>query len=166
MLVIAFPTLGAFLTIAFLNLVFFGRVWPAQVLLDIVAGIPDQALALQTLYTTPTGWLVMAPVASAWLVALIVRRPATILVSLLVFVMINVAFLLGAFHPGAAGVTFVLLTMLAITLIPGARTPLTNVFVDLVAVLQIAIAWATAVDRDIVVAWMQWVADAALIVIG
>jgi len=40
--------------------------------------------------------------------------------------------------------------VLAITVTPGVRGPLSNALVDLVAVLQIAIAWAAAVDRDIV----------------
>lgn len=160
MLVIAFPTLGAFATIAFLNLLFFGTPWPQEDVVAILAGIPAGIAGLQALYATPTGWLIAAPVLSSWLVAAIVRRPAAIAVSTIVFLLLNAAFLLGAFHPGAAGVTFTLLTLLAITLIPGARTPVTNVLVDLVAVLQIVIAWAAALDRALVLEWMQSVADA------
>ncbi len=160
MLVIAFPTLGAFATIAFLNLLFFGTPWPQQDVIAILAGIPAGLASLQQLYMTPTGWLIAAPVVCSWLVAAIVRRPAAIPVSTIVFLLLNVAFLLGAFHPGAAGDTFTLLTLLAITLIPGARTRTTNVLVDLVAVLQIAIAWAAALERPIVLVWMQSVADA------
>ncbi len=156
MLVIAFPTLGAFATIAFLNLLFFGSLWPQQDLAVILAGIPAGIDALVALYTTPTGWLVAA----------IVRRPAAIPVSTIVFLLVNVAFLFGAFHPGAAGVTFTLLTLLAITLIPGARTPITNVLVDLVAVLQIAIAWTAALDRPVVRQWLQLVADAWVALTG
>jgi hypothetical protein len=166
MLVIAFPTLGAFATMGLLNQVFFGAPWPAQVVSDIVAGIPQRALDLQALYTTTAGWLAIAPVASAWLVAIIVRRPAAIPVSTIVFVLINLAFLMGVFHPGASGVIFILMTLLAITLIPGARTPLTNLLVDLVAVVQIAIAWATAFDSEIVRAWMTSVDDALRVLFG
>lgn len=166
MLVIAFPTLGAFATIAFLNLLFFGALWPQQDVAAILAGIPAGIGALVALYTTPTGWLIAAPLLSSWLVAAIVRRPAAIPVSTIVFLLLNVAFVLGAFHPGAAGVTFTLLTLIAIALIPGARTPTTNVLVDLVAVLQIAIAWTAALDREIVVAWMQLVADAWVAFLG
>lgn len=127
MLVIAFPTLGAFATIIFLNMLFFGTPWPQEDVASILASIPAGLAALQVLYTTPTGWLIAAPVLSSWLVAAIVRRPAAIPVSTIVFLLVNVAFLLGAFHPGAAGATFTLLTLLAITLIPSARTPTTNV---------------------------------------
>ena len=98
--------------------------------------------------------------------AAIVRRPAAIPVSTIVFVLLNVAFLLGAFHPGAAGASFLLLSLLAITLIPGARTPLTNALVDLVAVLQILIAWSAALGRPIVLEWMQSVATAWVLVSG
>lgn len=166
MLVIAFPTLGALATIAFLNLLFFGVPWPQQTVTEMFSQIPQTFAGLQALYATPTGWLLAAPVVSAWLVAAIVRRPAAILVSTIVFVMLNVAFLLGAFHPSAAGVAFTLLTLLAITLIPGARTRVTNTFVDLVAVLQIAIAWTAALDRTIVLDWMQSIADSWIILFG
>ena len=166
MLVIAFPTLGAFATIGFLNVLFFGSLWPRQDISEIVRGLPEAFAALTVLYTTPTGWLIAAPLASAWLVGLIVRRPMALVVSTVVFVLINGAFVLGAFHPGVAGVTFILLTLLAITLIPAARTPLTNALVNLVAVLQIAIAWAAALDRPLVLEWMQSVAAASLLVFG
>lgn len=165
MLVIAFPTLGAFATIAFLNVLFFGTPWPTSDVEAIFGGIAPGIAALTALYSTPTGWLIAAPLASAWLVALIVRRPRSIVVSTIVFLLLNVAFLLGAFHPGAAGATFSLLTLLAIALIPAARTVATNVLVDLVAILQIAIAWLAALDRPIVLEWMQstFVAWSALV---
>lgn len=166
MLVIAFPTLGAFATIAFLNVLFFGVPWPGSNLGTQLADIGTEISGLAALYTTPTGWLIVAPLASAWLVALIVRRPQAIIVSTIVFVLINIAFVLGVFHPGAAGVTFALLTLLAITLIPAARTRATNVLVDMVAALQIMIAWAAALDRPVVLEWMQSVADAYVLLFG
>lgn len=166
MLVLAFPTLGAFATIMFLNVLFFGAAWPGLDLAEIAAGLSGGIAELAVLYTTPTGWLVAAPLASAWLVAAIVRRPATIPVSAIVFLLLNVAFLLGIFHPGAAGTSFLLLSLLAITLIPGARSITTNVLVDVVAALQIGIAWAAALGRPIVLDWMQSVADAWVLLVG
>ena len=76
--------------------------------------------------------------------------------------LINAALLLGMIHPGAAGVTFLLLTLLAITIIPAAKSTLSNVLVDLIAVLQIGIAWAAALDRAIVQEWMVSIAQALL----
>lgn len=166
MLVIAFPTLGAFATIAFLNVLFFGAPWPSVDVIALFSDIGPGASALAVLYTTPTGWLIVAPLLSAWLVAIIVRRPRSIVVSTLVFVLLNLAFLLGAFPSGEAGVAFSLLTLFAIALIPAARTVVTNVLVDLVAVLQIAIAWLAAFDRPIVLEWMQVISEAAQTFVG
>ncbi len=166
MLVLAFPTLGAFATIAFLNLLFFGAPWPGLDLAAIAAAVPAGIDDLLALYATPTGWLIAAPLVSAWLVAAVVRRPAAIAVSTMVFVVLNLAFLLGVFHPGAAGVTFLLLSLVAIALIPGARSALTNVLVDLVAVVQVGIAWTAALDRPVVIEWMRVVSDAWMSLAG
>jgi len=166
MLVLAFPTLGAFATIMFLNLLFFGSIWPGLDIAAVAAGAVAAVPQLVALYATPTGWLIAAPLLSAWLVAAIVRRPAAIPVSTIVFVLLNLAFLLGVFPPGAAGASFLLLTLLAITLIPAARTPVTNALVDLVAVLQIVIAWSAALDRPVVLDWMQSVATAWVVLTG
>jgi hypothetical protein len=166
MLVLAFPTLGAFATIMFLNVLFFGWVWPGLDLAAVATGVVANVPQLVSLYGTPTGWLVAAPLLSAWLVAAIVRRPAAIPVSLIVFLLLNLALLVGVFHPGAAGTSFLLLTLLAITLIPAARTPITNALVDLVAVLQILIAWTAALSQPIVLDWMQSVATAWVLLTG
>lgn len=166
MLVIGFPTVGAFATIAMLNVAFFRAPWPGLDLVALVASLPERTVGLLGFYTTPDGWLLLAPVASAWLVALIVRRIAAVPVSIIVFLLLNVGFVLGLFHPGAAGVTYTLLTLLAITLIPAARTPVTNLLVNLVAVLQIVIAWTAALERDVVVEWMLGLAAASLLLFG
>jgi hypothetical protein len=165
MLVIGFPTAGAFATIVLLNLAFFASPWPGGASTGLGA-YPVVLSELIALYTRPTGWLLAAAVVSAWLVAIAVRRPLTIPVSALVFVLVNAAMLLGMIHPGAAGVTFLLLTLLAITIIPAAKSTLSNVLVDLIAVLQIGIAWAAALDRAIVQEWMVSIAQALLPLVG
>lgn len=163
--VIGFPTAGAFTTIVLLNLAFFAEPWPGGARMSIGA-YPVPFGELFALYTTPTGWLLAAAVVSAWLVAIVVRRPLTIPVSALVFLLLNAAMLLGMIHPGAAGVTFLLLILLAITIIPAARSTLSNVLVDLVAVLQIGIAWAAALNSAIVQDWMISIAAALLPYVG
>jgi len=165
-LVIGFPTAGAFATIAVLNVAFFRSPWPGLDLAALAASVPAASRDVVALYSTPEGWLLIAAVASAWLVALIVRRPAAMPVSAIVFLLLNIGMILGMFHPGAAGITFTLLTLLAITLIPAARTPTTNVLVDLVAVLQIVIAWRAAFESDVVLEWMLGIAAASLVLFG
>lgn len=160
MLVIAFPTGGAFVTLAMLNIAFFGIVWP----LDLTAvwqSIPERWDELAGRYGTPFGWVNIAPLVSAWLVALIVRRPLAILVSTLVYALIIGAFVLGLIAPGAAGVTYILLTLLAITLLPTGRTMAQNALVTGIAVAQLGIAWTVALDRPVVVEWMLGLVAAA-----
>ncbi len=165
MLVIAFPSIGAFVTVTALSLLFFGTT-ALDGLGSVLAGIDERAVQLVASYGTPTGLLLAAPVLSAWLVAAIVRRPAAVPVSIAVFLLLNAGFLLGMIAPGSAGITFTLLTIVAITLIPAARTTTQNVLVDLVAVLQIVIAWTAAFDRPIVVEWMQGIGATALRLLG
>jgi len=110
--------------------------------------------AVPHLFDQPSGWLLIAPVLSAWVIALVVRRPGSILVSTLVFFAIIGAFVIGLIPAGSAGNTFILMTLMAIALIPTRKELITVVMMDVVAVLQIAIAWATAFNRDIVLQWM------------
>jgi len=165
MLVIAFPSIGAFVTVTALSLLFFGAS-AFDGVAEILAGAPERAVAVVSSYATPTGLLLAAPVVSAWLVAIIVRRPVAIVLSIVVFLLLNAAFVLGMIGPGSAGVTFTVLTIVAITLIPAARTRTQNVLVDLVAVLQIVIAWTAALDRPIVMEWMTGIAANISAVLG
>ena len=153
-LVIVYPTIAAFVAMFFLNFVFTGSLLN-PLGRGILEGIPERFASLGPLFSTLNGWLLIAPVVSAWLIAIIVRRPGAILVSTLVFVAILGAFTLGLLPPGSAGNTFILMTVLAIALIPTARNRATTILVDVVAVSQIAIAWAAAFNREIVVAWMN-----------
>ncbi len=165
MLVIAFPSIGAFVTVSALSLLFFGTT-AFDGLGAVLDGIPERATQLAASYSSPTGLLLAAPVLSAWLVAAIVRRPVAIPLSVVVFLLLNAAFLLGMIAPGSAGVTFTLLTILAIALIPAARTLRQNLLVDLVAVVQIAIAWTAALDRPIVVEWMTGIGSNVAALLG
>jgi hypothetical protein len=158
-LVIVYPTVSALAAIMFLNLVFtrlpfgdYGR--------SVVAGAPERLASLGDALISMNGLFLVAPVLSAWLIALIVRRPGSILVSSLVFGAVLGAYVVGLIPPGSAGNTFILMTVMAIALIPTAKERVTTILVDIVAVLQIAIAWATAFNREIVVSWMTAIADA------
>ncbi len=158
-LVIVYPTVSALAAIIFLNFVFtglpfgdFGR--------GVVADTPERFANLGEILLSVNGLFLVAPVLSAWLIALIVRRPGSILVSTLVFVAVLGAYVVGFIPPGSAGNVFILMTVMAIALVPTAKERVTTILVDIVAVVQIAIAWATALNREIVVSWMTAVADA------
>lgn len=153
-LVIVYPTAAALAALVALNTVFRHQ----SIGFDAAQlhGIEERLRIVGSLLTTIDGWLLVAPVVSAWLIALIIRRPGSIIVSTLVFVALLGAFVLGMLPSGAAGTTFIMMTLLAIALIPTARTGLANALVDLVGIGQIAIAWAAAFNRPVVLEWMQF----------
>jgi len=153
-LVIVFPTVAAIGAIAILNLIFTGRALGNTGRL-LIAGTPERFAHLPVVFQQPSGWLLIASVLSAWLVAIIVRRPGSIVVSTLVFIAILGSFVIGLIPAGSAGNTFILMTLMAIALIPRRKEMITVVLMDVVAILQIAIAWASAYNRDIVLQWMD-----------
>ncbi len=152
-LILAYPTVSALLAFAFLEWAFLGRPF-AFVGLLLEGGRP-LADVLTILFTTFNGFLVIAPVLSAWLVALIVRKPGAILISTLVFFSVVASSVLGFLPVNSAGDTFLLMVIMAVALIPTARAIPTILLVDAVAILQIVIAWAAAFNRPIVVEWMN-----------
>jgi hypothetical protein len=154
LLVIVYPTVAALAAIMTLNLIFTGRL-VGVVGRTIIVGADDRFAALGLLFSSPDGLLLAAPVIGAWMVAIIVRRPGSILVSTLVFVAILGAFVIGFLPSGSAGNTFILMTMMAIALIPTPRRRLLISLVDSVAALLIGVAWLTALNRPIVLEWMN-----------
>jgi hypothetical protein len=153
-LVIVFPTVAAIGAIAILNLIFTHR-FLGSTGRGLLAGAGDRLAQLPVLFEHPSGWLLIAPVLSAWLIALIVRRPGSILVSTLVFLAVLGAFVIGLIPAGSAGNTFILMTLMAIALVPTRKELITVVLMDLVAFAQIVIAWGTAFNREIVLQWMN-----------
>ncbi|MFC5501716.1 hypothetical protein ACFPJ4_05595 [Lysinimonas soli] len=153
-LVIVFPTAAAIGAIGALNLIFTGRIL-GSLGRGLLAGVPERFETITAMFTSIDGLLLAAPVLSAWVIGLIVRRPGSIVVSTLVFVAVLGASTLGLVPSGSAGNTFILMTLMAIALIPTARERFTIALVDVVAVLQIAIAWAIAFNRPVVLDWMH-----------
>jgi hypothetical protein len=153
LLVVVYPTVAALAAIVALNLIFLGQplTRSAAATFD---GAGDRFARLGDIFTQPTGWLLLASVGSAWLVALLVRRPAAIFISSLVFVAILIAFVLGLLPPGSAGNTFILMTVMAAALIPAGRSRGVNLALLGIALLQIAIAWASAFNRPILQEWI------------
>lgn len=152
-LVIVYPTAAALSAIMLLNLIFIGN--PLGSLgARVITGAAERFESLGPLFARPDGWLLIASVLSAWLIALIVQRPGSIVVSTLVFGAIIGSYVLGLLPSGSAGNTFILMTLMAIALIPTPRGRVTVVLMSLVALLQIVIAWTSAFNRATVVEWL------------
>lgn len=153
-LVLVFPVLAALTSMTFLELIFLGR--PLQFLLGSIAESAFTPEALWTfLTTTVSGWMVVAPVLCAWIIALLVRRPGAILLSTLTFAALLGAQLTGVIPPGTAGASFLLHVLTAVALIPAARTRTTTLLLDLVVVLLWVIAWIDGLHRRVVIEWTE-----------
>lgn len=153
LLVVVYPSVAALSAIIILNLVFLGRPLSTtgEALID---GAGERLTRLGELFTQPSGWLLLCSVASAWIVAVLVRRPAAIFISTLVFAAIMGAFVLGLLPSGSAGNTFILMTVMAAALIPRGRSVPVNVALFILALLQIAIAWSSAFVRPALQDWI------------
>ncbi|MEO5533702.1 MAG: hypothetical protein ABIR17_01035 [Pseudolysinimonas sp.] len=153
-LVIVYPTVAAVGAILALNWIFTGTVLN-PLSRGILVGTSNRFAHLGDVLLSFNGLLLVAPVVSAWLIALIVRRRAAIVVSTLVFIAVLGSYVLGLIPSGSAGNTFILMTVMIIALIPTAKEKLPAALVDIVAGLQIVIAWVTAFNREIVISWMH-----------
>ncbi|QGV67847.1 hypothetical protein [Clavibacter nebraskensis] len=152
-LVLLFPTLSAFLTVAFLQLVFLHR--PFAFLTDQFGYDPALWDTVPQLVTTLNGFLLLAPMISGWILALLVRRPGAVLISTLLFLGLLVGYILGLIP---AGNTFFIMTMMGMAILPAATTRRADVLITIVAGVQIVIAWAAAYNRPVVLDWMGSIA--------
>ena len=164
-LVIAFPAAAAMGSIWLLGVMFL-REPLGRAATDVVVGDHSRLDLLVTAFTTPYGGLLIASVATAWLMSLIVRRPGGIIVATLAFAALMVGFVLGLVPPESSGNTFMMMTMLCIALIPTARMPGATRLVGLVAIVQIAIAWIAVIDRPAIGDWVASLIGAAAAMVG
>ncbi|KDP92200.1 hypothetical protein W824_03315 [Clavibacter cf. michiganensis LMG 26808] len=157
-LVLLFPTLSAFLTVSFLQLVFLHRPFAfieAQFHYD-----PALWATVPQLVTTLNGFLLLAPMISGWILALLVRRPGAVLISTLLFLGLLTGYILGLIPANSAGNTFFIMTMMGMAILPAATTRRADALITVVAAVQIAIAWAAAYNRPVVLDWMGSIARA------
>ncbi|MBH0108916.1 hypothetical protein I6E81_01880 [Salinibacterium sp. NG22] len=151
-LVILYPAASALISLAVLNALFLGRPF-AGATQSAFIGFGDRLVIVGQFFSTVEGFFVIAPLASAWLVALIVRRPGAIIISTLVFAAFIVGFALGLLPDGSTGNIFMAMTLLAIALIPTARSARGTLMISLVGVLQLLIGWANALTSTALALW-------------
>ncbi|WP_235425833.1 hypothetical protein [Clavibacter michiganensis] len=151
-LVLLFPTLSAFLTVAFLQLVFLRR--PFAFLTGQFQYDPALWDTVPQLVTTFNGSFVLAPMVCGWILALVVRRPGAILISTLLFLGLLIGYILGLIPANSAGNTFLVMTMMGMAILPAASTRRADVLITIVAAIQFVIAWGAAYNRPVVLEWM------------
>jgi F0F1-type ATP synthase assembly protein I len=156
-LVILFPTIATFVTVAFLQAVFLHS--PFGILNRVLDYRPENWAVVPMLFSTLNGFLLLAPVVSGWAFALLVRRPGAILISTILFAALVVGRVIGLIPENSAGTVFIIMTMIGIAILPHANTTRASVLITAVAALQIVIAWAAAYNRPVVLDWMHSLAQ-------
>jgi hypothetical protein len=164
-LVIAFPAAAAMVSIWLLGIMFL-REPLGRAATDVFAGDQSRLDSLVSVVQTPYGALLIASVATAWLMALVIHRPGGIIVATLAFAALMAGFVLGLVPPESSGNTFMMMTMLCIALIPTARVQGATRLVALIAVAQIAIVWIAVIDRPAILDWLATLIGTAVSLLG
>ncbi|MGV8913465.1 MAG: hypothetical protein ACOH14_12710 [Rhodoglobus sp.] len=151
-LVILYPAASALLSLSVLNTLFLGRPF-AGATRDAFTGFGDRLVVVLEFFSSFEGIWVIAPLVSAWLIAVIVRRLGAIFISTLVFVAFVFGFTLGLLPNGSTGNIFITMTLLAIALIPTARSSRGTAMIDVVGIFQLAIGWAAALTSTTLAVW-------------
>lgn len=158
-IVVAFPTIALFVALATLGIAFGGG--PFAMVRGNLAWDPEKAELFVRSLGTPSGWLYLAPVAVIIVTAVLLRHPLTGLIAVLLNASTAVAFIVGLTPPGTAGTTFVMLLILAITIVPTAETWGLRALTMVVSLLLAGIGWATALTWTVVRTWMAMLAGGA-----
>lgn len=160
LLVAAFPTTAAFVTVAFLQWVFVGDPFDfARRVIDIT---PVTLQVLPTLTSTTLGLALDLTLVSSWLIAILLKRPGLILASTLLFAAVMSARVLGMIPPTAVGITYTILLFTAATTIPAPRATRMAALINCIALVQIALAWFTSAQRPDVMTWIESILHALL----
>ena len=157
--VVLFPSLSAFGSVALLDLLFTGD--PLGSIGQLVSFDPARLLIFPYLVTTPAGLLVIAPVLGAWALALVVRRPGAVVISVLLFGSTIGGYLVGLVPAQSAGNSFILMIAVAAAIMPAAGRIRDTVALNLLLLLQVGVAWESAMNREVVLAWMHSLAAGA-----
>lgn len=152
-LVVLFPTFSVLASLAFLELVFLHSASP--LFLSRIDYDPAKWAILPHLVSTWDGLLLLAPMISGWLLALIVRRPGAILISTTLFAALITGYVLGLIPTNAGGNVYLTMIVMGIAILPAASTTRASVLITAIAFIQVIIAWAAAFNRPVVLDWMH-----------
>lgn len=150
--VVAFPTVTLFVSLAVLGLAF--GAGPLAMVRGDLAWSPERAEGFAQSLLTPLGILYLAPLVLMVITSFGLGYPGTALIAVLLQASTVLAFILGLTPPGVAGVTYMLLLLLAIAIVPTPTNGAQSVLTGGVSVLLWVLGWFTAFQWPIVTTWM------------
>lgn len=151
--VVAFPTATLFVSLAVLGTAF--GAGPLAMVRGDLSWDPARAEGFVQSLGTPLGWLYLAPLVLMIIASFGLGYPGTALIAILLQLSVILAFIVGLTPPGVAGVSYVLLLMLAIAIVPVPTDGAQSVLTAGVSVLLWIIGWFTAFQWPVVNTWMQ-----------
>jgi hypothetical protein len=151
-LVVVFPTLALLGALMLLGIAF--RLGPLAMIRGNLAWDPERATAIADFLTSPSGLLYLAPTAVVLLTSIVLRYPGVGLVAPLMTAMILLAFLVGLTPPGVAGINYILMLLVAVSVVPKPDGVASGLVVAATSLVLAVIGWAQAADNSAVGRWV------------
>lgn len=157
--VVVFPTLMLFGSLAVLGTAF--GAGPLAMIRGDLHWNADRAADLAASFLTPAGWLFLAPLVLIIIAAFGLGHAGTALIAVLLQASTSLAFIVGLTPPGVAGVTYVLLLLLAVAIVPTPTNSSQALLTSGVSVLLCILGWLTAWQWPVVSSWLSVFGGAA-----
>lgn len=153
LVVVAFPTITLFGSLALLGIAF--GAGPLAMIRGDLGWDQDRAAAFVASLGTPLGWLYLAPMVLMIITAYGLRFSGTGLIAVLLTAGTVLAYIVGLTPPGTAGITYMLMLLLAVAIVPVTTTTLHAVLTIVTSVLLWLIGWMTALQWPVLQQWMH-----------
>lgn len=152
-LVLVFPSAAVALSTAALDLIVLHD--PLAALRGSISVSGERIAALQHLFASADGLLLVVMLVAGATLALLVRRPGAVALVAALFAGTIGGYAVGLVPVAAAGNVFVTMLSVAIAVLPPVKGRVTSTLVVVLAVLQVPLAWVAAFERQVVVEWMH-----------
>lgn len=152
-LVLVFPSAAVALSTAALDLIVLHD--PLAALRGSISVSGERIAALQHLFASADGLLLVVMLVAGATLALLVRRPGAVALVAALFAGTIGGYAVGLVPVAAAGNVFVTMLSVAIAILPPVKGRVTSTLVVVLAVLQVPLAWVAAFERQVVVEWMH-----------
>ncbi|MFS0729820.1 hypothetical protein ABC270_07035 [Curtobacterium sp. 1P10AnD] len=152
-LVLVFPSAAVALSTAALDLIVLHD--PLAALRGSISVSGERIAALQHLFASADGLLLVVMLVAGATLALLVRRPGAVALVAALFAGTIGGYAVGLVPVAAAGNVFVTMLSVAIAILPPVKGRVTSTLVVVLAVLQVPLAWVAAFERQVVAEWMH-----------